>query len=143
MSKLSERLKEFVEERKKKLIEIEEETGIFHSNLSEFLSGVHTPSYDNFIKLVEYFHCSADYLLGLDEIHTEEPLHEILPFGERLREVMKQQKVSQAQMIRDMRLSSSLPYKWLHGIYLPSVSRLMDIAKYLDCSVDYLIGRRR
>ena len=143
MSKFSERLQELIDERKKKLIEIEQETGVLHSNLSEFLSDKHTPSYEHFIKLVTYFHCSADYLLGLDEIHTEEPLHDVLPFGARLRAVMKQQHVSQAKLIRDMHLSSSSPYKWLNEINFPSINTLIDLAKYLDCSVDFLIGRRR
>ena len=143
MSKFSERLQELIEERKKKLIELEKETGILHSNISEFLSGKHTPSYEHFIAFVVYFDCSADYLLGLDEIHTQEPLHTILPFGERLRAIMKQQNVSQAQMIRDMRISSSSPYKWLNQINFPNLNTLIDIADYLDCSVDFLIGRRR
>ena len=143
MSKLSERLNELVEESKKTLTEIEKSTGVLHSNLSEFLSDKHTPSYENFVALLYLFNCSADYLLGKDELHTDEPLHEVLPFGPRLRAVMKEQGISQGYMIKTMPLSSSALYKWLSGQSMPSTDSLLRIADFLDCSVDYLIGRRR
>ena len=143
MSKLVNRLTEYIKEGNWTLTAIEERTNIKHSNLSEYLSDKHLPSYENLLALLELFNCSADYLLGLDEIHTEEPLHPPLPFGMRLREVMKEQKVSQGKMIREMKISSSALYNWLTGNTLPSTDRLMRIAAYLDCSIDYLIGKRR
>lgn len=143
MSEFTKRLKELINEKQKTLLEIENETEIFHSNLSEFLSGKHMPSYKNLVALLYYFDCSADYLLGLDELPTNEPLHEILPFGKRLREVLTEYHVSQAKLIKTIGCSSSAIFKWLNGISLPSTDRLIAIAKCLDCSVDYLIGRRR
>ena len=116
---------------------------IERSNISEFLSGKHSPSFEAFISLLYYFHCSADYLLGLTDIHTEEPLHEVPPFGERLRKLLKEQKISQAQLIRELPVSSAVPYKWLSGKNYPSIESLVRLAEYLDCSVDYLIGRVR
>lgn len=116
---------------------------IERSNISEFLSGKHAPSFEAFVSLLYYFNCSADYLLGLTDIHTEEPLHEVLPFGQRLRALLKAQKISQAQLIRELPVSSAVPYKWLSGKNYPSIESLVRLAEYLDCSVDYLIGRVR
>jgi transcriptional regulator with XRE-family HTH domain len=113
------------------------------SNVSEFLSGKHLPSFEAFVSLLYFFNCSADYLLGLTDMHTEEPLHEVPPFGERLRALLKAQKISQAQLIRELPISSAVPYKWLSGKNFPSVESLIRLAEYLDCSVDYLIGRVR
>ena len=143
MSKLVNRLTEYVKEGNWTLTAIEERTNIKHSNLSEYLSDKHLPSYENLLALLDLFNCSADYLLGLDEIHTEEPLHPALPFGVRLRQVMKEQKVSQGKLIKEMKISSSTLFNWLKGNTLPSTDRLIRIAVYLDCSIDYLIGRRR
>ncbi len=143
MSKFINRLNEYIQEAELTLTEIEKRTNIKHSNLSEYLSDKHLPSYENLLALLELFACSADYLLGLDEIHTEEPLHPPLPFGVRLRTIMKEQNVSQGKMIREMKISSSALYNWLCGKTLPSTDRLIRIAEYLECSVDYLIGRRR
>ena len=143
MSDFAKTLKELINEKQKTLLEIEKDTGIFHSNLSEFLSGKHTPSYKNFVTLLYYFDCSADYLLGLDEFPTSEPLHKVLPFGQRLREVLAEHRVSQVKLHKTIGGSSSAIFKWLNGISFPSVDRLTAIANCLDCSVDYLIGRRR
>jgi transcriptional regulator with XRE-family HTH domain len=32
-------------------------------------------------------------------------------------------------------------YNWLSGKYIPNVYNLVRLAKLLDCSVDYLLGR--
>ena len=143
MSKFINRLTEYIKESNWTLTAIEERTNIKHSNLSEYLSDKHLPSYENLLALLELFNCSADYLLGLDEIHTEEPLHPALPFGVRLRQVMKEQKVSQGKLIKEMKISSSTLFNWLKGNTLQSTDRLIRIATYLDCSIDYLIGKRR
>lgn len=113
------------------------------SNISEFLSGKHSPSFETLVSLLYYFNCSADYLLGLTDIPTEEPLHPVLPFGERLRGLLKAQRISQAKLIRDLPVSSAVPFKWLSGKNFPSMESLVRLAEYLDCSVDYLIGRVR
>lgn len=143
MSKLPIRLKEYMEERGVDQSTLATAINIERSNISEFLSGKHSPSFEAFVSLLYYFNCSADYLLGLTDIHTEEPLHEIPPFGERLRELLKTQKISQAQLIRELPISSAVPYKWLSGKNFPSMESLVRLAEYLDCSVDYLIGRIR
>lgn len=81
--------------------------------------------------------------MGLTDIPTEEPLHPVLPFGERLRGLLKAQRISQAKLIRDLPVSSAVPFKWLSGKNFPSMESLVRLAEYLDCSVDYLIGRVR
>ncbi|MBQ8685831.1 MAG: helix-turn-helix transcriptional regulator, partial [Clostridia bacterium] len=120
-----------------------EATGIEHTNISDFLADIHMPSYDNFVRLLYAFRCSADYLLGETEIHTEEPLHEALPFHERLRFILKSHGISQEKLKRDLPVSSSVVYKWLKGISRPSMERLIALARYFGCSIDYLIGRTR
>ena len=143
MSKLPIRLKEYMEERGVDQSTLANAIHIERSNVSEFLSGKHTPSFEAFISLLYYFNCSADYLLGLTDIHTEEPLHEVPPFGLRLRALLKANNVSQAQLIKELPVSSAVPYKWLSGKNFPSIESLIRLAEYLDCSVDYLIGRIR
>ena len=90
MSKFSNRLKELIDEKELSLTEIAKETGIGQSNLSEFLTEKHTPSFANFVSLLYFFNCSAEYLLGRAELPTAEKLYPVLPFHERLRAVMKE-----------------------------------------------------
>jgi transcriptional regulator with XRE-family HTH domain len=141
MSKLSKRLQEYMQEKSISHSALAKETGINRSNISEFLSEKHTPSYIHFTALLYYFNCSADYLLGLTDIHTEEKLHPIPPFCERLRAMLAERKTSQMQLIRELPVSASVLYKWLSGKSQPSTDTLIRLASYFECSVDYLIGR--
>lgn len=143
MSQFSNRLKELIDEKELSLTEIAKETGIGQSNLSEFLTEKHTPSFANFVSLLYFFNCSAEYLLGRAELPTAEKLYPVLPFQERLRAVMKECGVSQTQMVKKMPVSSGALYKWVCGKAQPSTDTLVRLADFLDCSVDYLIGRIR
>ena len=141
MSKLSQRLQEYMQEQNISQSALAKETGINRSNISEFLSDKHTPSYAYFTALLYYFNCSADYLLGLTDIHTEECLHTLPPFSERLRAMLTERKISQMQLIKELPVSASVLYKWLSGNAQPSTDTLIRLAAYFECSVDYLIGR--
>ena len=116
---------------------------IKRSNISEFLSGKHTPSYEVFVALLYQFDCSADYLLGLDELHTEEILHPVSPFAERLRYMLNFRGISQNKLIKEYHVPSASLYKWVSGKSQPSTETLIKLASIFECSVDFLIGRVR
>ena len=143
MSKLSERLKEYMQEAELNQSALGEKTGIKNTNISDFLADIHTPSYQNFVKLLYAFGCSADDLLGRTDIPTEEPLHPVPPFGERLRFILESFAVSQEKLKRELPVSGSVLYRWLSGKNQPSTESLIRLADYFGCSVDYLIGRIR
>ncbi len=143
MSKLSERLKEYMDERGFHQLALERETGIRHTNVSDYLSGKHLPSYAHLLALAELFDCSIDYLLGLTELPSEEKLLPALPFDKRLRALLNECGISQERLKRELPVSASVLYKWLSGKSQPSAESLIRLANYLDFSVDYLIGRIR
>ena len=93
--------------------------------------------------MIEVVGCSADYALGLIDVDSDETFHEPLPFGERLREILKQKGISQEKLKKELPVSSSLIYKWLTGKSKPYPTTLVRLANYLDVSVDYLLGRIR
>ncbi|MBR2871226.1 MAG: helix-turn-helix transcriptional regulator [Clostridia bacterium] len=143
MSKLQKRLQEFMRDEELSQTAFAKLTGIFQPNISDYINLGVEPNYDNFIKLINAMNCSADYALGLTDIDSEETFLEPLPFGARLREILNQKGISQERLKRELSISGSLIYKWLSGKSLPYPSSLMRLAKYLDCSVDYLLGRLR
>lgn len=143
MSKINLRLSEFMAEYNCNQVEMEAMTGIIHTNISDFLSGKHLPSFENLVKLIDCFSTSADYFLGLDDIPTTEKLCKVLPFNERLRYLLNYFSVSQEKLKKDLSISSSVIYKWVSGKSLPSVESLVKLAEYFDCSIDFLIGRVR
>ena len=143
MSNFSDRLKELMIESNLNQLSLSRLSGVRNTNISDFLAEIHVPSYNNLIKLVYAFDCSADYLLGLVETPPMEQLHPIEPFGDRFRRIIRDLGVSQEQLKRGLSVSGSVLYKWLKGISLPSTEYLVKLSNYLDVSVDHLIGRRR
>lgn len=140
---MSEKLKEYVQEAELTQSALAEKTGILNACLSNYMAGKSTPTYKNLTKLLYEFDCSANELLGQTDLQPREKLYPVLPFGERLRAALNEFGVSQEKLKRELPVSGSVVYKWLSGKSEPLADTLVRIATYLDCSVDYLIGRRR
>lgn len=143
MSNFVERLKEFIEEAQISQIGLQRKCDISHASISNFLLEKTMPTYSSLSKLLCYFDCSADYLLGLDEFPTEEKLYTPLPFKDQFKKILKEKHISQYKLQNDLKVSRSVTYKWISGKAEPTAPTLITLAKYFDCSVDYLIGRRR
>ena len=141
MSKFSKRLLEFMAEQNLNTATLAKKLGIRHTTIGRYLREERTPKFSCFADMLYLFNCSADYLLGLVDLHTEEPLHPIPPFKERLSSLLKEKNVTQAKLIAELPVSSAVPYKWLSGINTPSTESLIRLAEYFECTVDYLIGR--
>ena len=99
-------------------------------------------NYDTLIQLVEFFHCSADFLLGIKEYPYEEIDYlPVPPFSQRLRTVLKEMNCTQYSFIKQTKISWGVFYNWLSGKSNPSVDNLVKIASFFDCSVDFILGR--
>lgn len=49
--------------------------------------------------------------------------------------------LTQYRVSKDTRVSQSCISNWRDGKIVPSVDKLVVLANYLDCSLDYLLGR--
>lgn len=58
----------------------------------------------------------------------------------RISEICSKKGISINQMLKDANLSTSLIDNMKRG-RSPSIDRIYQLAEYLDCSVDYLLGR--
>lgn len=138
----SERLKEFMFEKGLNAPALAKVTGIERSTINGLERGAHYPSIKVFIKLLDFFNCSADFLLGISDNDPKGiNFKPVQPFGEIFRAKLKNNNVSQYKIEKDLRLSGDLVYKWLNNLSQPSVESLVKIAEYLNCSVDFLLGR--
>lgn len=138
----AERLKELMNERNLNAPALAKEIGANRTTISELLRGNYLPSTKNFIAMVEYFNCSADYLLGLIEFPPENVMYQpVKPFSERLRLCLKESKKTEYRLQKDLNISDSLTYNWLHGKTQPTVDTLIKLSKYFGFHVDYLLGR--
>lgn len=143
MSNFIERMKEYMIDLHLTQKELEGKYNLPNATISGFLHGKTMPTYQTLIKLLDVFNCSADFLLGREEYPTEETLYPVQPFCQRFRQVLLEKNISQEKLKRELNISSSVLYKWLIGKNQPSASSLIRLAEFLDCSIDYLIGRRK
>ena len=122
---------------------LSENIGVDRSTISNWRTEKYAPSTKAFFNLIEYFECSADYMLGLIDFPMENVKYNppFLTYGQRLRTLLKENNLSQTTFIRNMKISKNLAYQWLSDKALPSVEYLVKIAEYFDISVDILIGR--
>ena len=142
LSKFPLRLKELMDEREINAPTLARETGTDRTNITRYLNGERTPRFKTLVNIAEYFNCSADYLLGLSDYSYDGAVFlPVPPFGERLKYVIKFCNFTQYRLQREKHFAGSVLYGWLSGKKLPSAENLAQLAKALDCSVDFLIGR--
>lgn len=141
LSVFVERLKEYMSEYNLNASTLAAKIKFSRATISGLLNETHIPSTQILIALVEYFNCSADYLLGLVEYPRLTEFKPIKPFGVCLRKCLMESGKSEYRLQKDLNISSSLTYRWLNNIALPTVDSLIRLKKHFGCSVDYLLGR--
>lgn len=123
-------------------LEFSKKINIEHSIIYRWVNGRYLPRVDSLIKISDYFHVSIDYMLGLSEI---KPLIRAISnqgFNSRLRELLKAKNISTYKLANECDVGKAAISKLLLGqSKYPKTDNLVSIAKYFDCSVDYLIGR--
>lgn len=62
-------------------------------------------------------------------------------FIERTLELIKEKQISKNKLLTDLNLSKNSFVDWQNRGTIPSAETVAKIADYLDCSVDYLLGR--
>lgn len=107
------------------------------------MQGVRLPKFETFIILVDYFHCSADFLLGLsDDPRYEENYLPTPPFKDSFRAALGENKTTQYAVQKKSNISWANFHYWLNGIRLPYLDSLIKLANAMDCSVDCLWHRK-
>ena len=61
-------------------------------------------------------------------------------FGDKLRELRKNKKLSQDEMGKVLDVASTTISNWEKNITQPSFEKVYEIAKYFDVSINYLFG---
>lgn len=138
--KFGERLRELMADKEISAPELAREIKTDRTNITRYLKGERAPQYETLVGLLDFFDCSADYLLGLVEIPSKNG--NFSPAGDfslNLRSAMN--KVGCSQYRLSNKISASLIYYWLTAKRLPSAENLVKLSEILECSVDFLLGR--
>ena len=103
--------------------------------------GKYMPSVENLLKLADYFCCSVEFLLGLEEENRLPNPKLRPPFSDRFRRVAELKGFTLYKLGKATKMGTAQYYAWINKASEPSLDSLMRIAAVLDCSVDYLLGR--
>ena len=68
-------------------------------------------------------------------------MHNSQEVATTIKSLAKSKKIAIGQMLSDCGISKNTLSSMQSGGYLPRVENIARIADYLDCSVDYLLGR--
>lgn len=121
--------------------QLADELGIDVSLIYRCLRGVGLLQTQYMIKLADYFCCSLDYLLGIENNDYVGHYRTSHTFGQRLTHIYQTRNITEYRVMKDTSLSRTSLHDWRYNIRMPSLSNLVTLARYLDCSVDYLVGR--
>lgn len=141
MSIFAERLNELMIEKDYNSSTLADKLKVDRSTISRYLAEDKAPSLESLIKIADFFNCNIDFLIGKDDECKNLKFKECPPFSQRLKFLLKEQNKSQYALKKQTKISQSILYYWLHDKYTPSIDNLMKVAKFFDCTVDYLIGR--
>lgn len=141
LSTFSERLSEQMNEKNILPNDIHITLKINLSHIYTWLRGENLPSLNTAIELSEYLNCSIDFLFGRTENNLAINFNIVEPFNIRLQKIIYEKKLSNFKFSKEVGIPRSALHYWLKDKNKPSLDSLIKIANYIDCSIDYLIGR--
>ncbi len=94
----------------------------------------------NALSLCNLFQCTLDYLVGRNDKDFKTTFLDCPAFYNQIKAVLHKEKVTQYRICKDTSIKSAHFYRWSKGSEA-KVSTLVIMADYLDCSLDYLVGR--
>lgn len=94
------------------------------------------------IKLADFFNCSLDFLCGRTETILDFTIQKTKPFYESLMSYMKKNEISRYRIVKETKLSNGNFESWRKGGD-PKIQTIIELADYLEVTIDYLVGRER
>ena len=143
MSNFAEVLGDLLNERNMNAKQLTLEIGAQNSSVSLYLRAMSIPTIKWLVIIANYFNCSTDYLLGLDEEIKSGNFCACPPFNEQIEYLKQHFKCSNSFFYTNSGIPKTRFYDWLNGKRVPTVESVVKLAKHLDCSVDFIIGRSK
>lgn len=113
------------------------------ATINRYMSGNKMPSVDMVIKIADYFQCSTDYLMGLDNEDYRQTYLKCPAFKDRFPNLLIYFNISRYKLQKSSGISESTLYYWSKGQTIPTIDKLITIANVLDCSLDFVLGRTK
>ena len=118
-----------------------EQLNIAAPTLTRYLHAQRTPTVENFVRIADYFACSTDFLLGLEQYNPSLRFHVCPPFSERLAFLIRHFKTTCEKLCREAGIADSAFFAWKNGSKQPAMESVLKLAAHFDCRVDFILGR--
>ncbi len=138
MNEFQERLQELLDENNLSRLQLAKSLNISSTTINGYFNNGYYPKIEIAIDMANYFNCSLDFLFGLSDTNDFSNRNN-KPFFENLKNLIKSSGISIAQTMKNLKMSEYSYYRWRDGL-IPKTINLIDLAKYFDVSIEYLIG---
>ncbi|MDE7301164.1 MAG: helix-turn-helix transcriptional regulator, partial [Clostridia bacterium] len=125
LSIFAERLSELMFEAELNANELAEKIGYSHNTFYRYLRGVHMPTLEITVALADFFHCSTDFLLGLEHENYTRDYKKCPPFSERFPQLLKECNISQYRLEKMTGIAHSNMGYWKNSAKQPSVESIV------------------
>ncbi len=139
---IGERLSELLSENDISAEALAEELGVNASTVRRWKRGAKYMRLGNAVAIANRFGCSLEFLTGRSDTFIDFSPHPAPPFYPHLRELMKEKGISRNRINRETHIRSSHFVDWSKGAD-PNITSALELADYLDVSLDILTGRDR
>ena len=138
MNKFQERLKELLEDYNLSRLALANKLSISSTTINGYFNKNYYPTIEIALNIAKFFNCSLDYLFGLTDSLSPLSL-KTSNFVNRFNFLIKLKNNSIAKTMKELSLSEYNYYRWKKG-QLPKTNKLLDIVKYFNTSLDFILG---
>ncbi|MCM1306807.1 MAG: helix-turn-helix domain-containing protein [Bacteroides sp.] len=116
-------------------------TNVNRTSVNRYLAGRCFPSVECLVKIADAFKCTLDFLLGREENNYYTKSKECPPFKNQLKFLLDHFQKTKYQLHKEGHITESAIYYWQNGTHIPRIGDIEKLARYFDCTLDYVVGR--
>ncbi len=109
--------------------------------ITRYMLSKQYPTIEIAIKIGDYFNYTLDYLFGLKEVNEPKNFKVCPPFDKHFRFLLEYFNKSVKDINNETNLAMSAMFYWLSGKRTPTIDSIIKLAKFFNCSIDFVIGR--
>ena len=117
--------------------------GCGRATINRYTMGNKMPTVEMLVQMADFFQCSIDYLIGIDDENFKQTFYPCAQFKDRLPELLTHFSFSRYKLQKLSGISESTLYYWSIGKTKPTIDKLIKIAEIFDCSIDFILGRTK
>jgi len=91
-------------------------------------------------KFSQFFDCSLEYLFGLTENQENYKQYSSRSFYETYETLLKENNLKSSEVLKSLNMGRNNARRWKKGL-IPKTINLIELAKFLKVSIDYLVGK--